>query len=363
MFVFESCRPKPITFNVIPWPLRFTVKHALGASEVFAPMAETLKKNVRRTGRQRLSAGSHFPIHGSTVLCRKYMMCVFSVLWCSAVANGELACEDHEDPVNLLQHGGVHDKVNLTTMFDAQVVEDINMEPVMQCLRLTTPELQTLKYPKDAEKHFEQLQKVLAPYVQVAKNNMHDHRCEEGFCGPWIEDQWIEHFLSTWQNRTSGKDATKRLAEVFGPFIPIFILYHDLHDTSFGEYDKMIDTLQKSLRPDVAYITIAARAQGFIADRSDMSPLQHERMLHIMKTFPNVVVLSPAGYGHVPIPHLKQPEELLQEPFFKPMAKRDLLVSFMGRYTKPTPNGFRRKMKEMVEEDGRCNSQNPTCFF
>ena len=48
-------------------------------------------------------------------------MCVFSVLCCSAVANGELACEDHEDPVNLLQHGGVHDKVNLATMVDAQV--------------------------------------------------------------------------------------------------------------------------------------------------------------------------------------------------------------------------------------------------
>ena len=92
--------------------------------KVFAPMTETLRKNVRRTGRQRLSARSHFPIHGSTVLSCKYMMCVFSVLWCSAVANGELACEDHEDPVNLLQHGGVHDKVNLTTMFDAQVVED-----------------------------------------------------------------------------------------------------------------------------------------------------------------------------------------------------------------------------------------------
>ena len=81
-------------------------------------MAETLTKNVRRTGRQQLSARSHFPIHGSTVLSCKYMMCVFSVLWCSAVANGELACEDHEDPVNLL-----------TTMVDAKIKKDIAMEP------------------------------------------------------------------------------------------------------------------------------------------------------------------------------------------------------------------------------------------
>ena len=88
---------------------------------IFAPMAETLRKNVCRTGGQRLRARSHFPIHGSKGLSCKYMVGVFSALWCSAVATGELACEDHEDPVNLLQHGGVHDKVNLTTMVDAHV--------------------------------------------------------------------------------------------------------------------------------------------------------------------------------------------------------------------------------------------------
>jgi len=280
------------------------------------------------------------------------MMFVFWVLWFSAVAingiHGELECED---PASLLQRGDIHDKVNMTTMVEAQVAKNIiDMEPVLQCLRLTTPNIQTLKYPKDAEKHFEKLQEVLAPYVQVAKNRFHGRSCSEGFCGPWIEDRWLEHFMSTWQNRTSGKDATKRLAEVFGPFIPIFVPYNDLGRTSAGEYAKMIDTLQKSLRPDVAYITLANILFGLINPPPEKSLLQYERMLHIMKTFPNVVVLGPGGYGHVPIPHLKQPEELLQKPFFKPMAKRDLLVSFMGRYE---TNSLRKKMKKIVEEEAK----------
>ena len=287
-------------------------------------------------------------------------MFVLVVLWCSAVAiNGELACED---PASLLQRGDIHDKVNLRTMVDAQVAKGvIDMEPVLQCLRLTTPNIQTLRYPKDAEEHFEQLHKALAPWVQFAvnkfmKNNTRGYHCAEGFCGPWIEDRWIETFMSTWHNRTSGKDSTKRLAEVFGPFIPIFMPYNDLWRADVVEYKKMIDTLQKSLRPDVAYITIAS--YGKAAKRligGGMS--EGKRRFPIMKTIPNVVVLSPGGYGHVPIPHLKQPEKLLQAPFFKPMAKRDLLVSFMGHYT--TTKTFRMKMKEEVEKDRPCNSQYP----
>ena len=296
------------------------------------------------------------------------MMFVFLVLWwCSAIViNGEVACED---PASLLQRGDVHDKVNLTNMVDAQGVENIvDMEPALQCLRLTTPNIQTLKYPKDAEEHFEQLQKVLAPYVQIgvnkfmAKNKTRGYHYSEGYYGPWIEDQWIEHFMSTWQNRSSGKDSTKRLAEVFGPYIPIFMPYNDLAEADVFEYAEMIDTLRKSLRPDVAYITVVLRCAGLVGGDAKMWYQQYERMLNAVKAIPNVVVLSPAGYGHVPIPHLKQPEKFLQERFFKPMAKRDLLVSYMGHYEN-TKNSFRLKMKHKVLEDRRCNSQYLTCFF
>ena len=62
----------------------------------------------------------------------------------------------------------------------------------MQCLRLTTRNLQTLKYPKDAEEHFEALHKVLAPWVQLASTTK---TCYKKFCGPWMENQWIETHL------------------------------------------------------------------------------------------------------------------------------------------------------------------------
>ena len=116
-------------------------------------MTETLTKNVRRTGRQQLSSRSHSPIHGSTVLSCKYMMCVFSVLWCSAVANGELACEDHEDPVNLLQHGGVHDKLNLPTV-DAKIMKDIAMEPEAygKLEKLELPNLELMEFDLPSSK-------------------------------------------------------------------------------------------------------------------------------------------------------------------------------------------------------------------
>ena len=315
-------------------------------------MAEALRKNVCRTGRQRLSARSHLPIHRSTVLSCKYMMCVLSVLRCSAVANGELACEDHEDPVNLLQHGGVHDKVNLTTMVDAQVVKDIDMEPVMQCLRLTTPNLTALKYPKDAEEHFEALHKVLAPWLEFPDLKY----CYAGFCGPWIENQWISTgFMS--QNR-SGKKSSKRLAEDFGPFIPILMPWNDLLHTDFWEYDKMLQTLRKSLRPDVAYITISEFTSGLVGRRYELSKDHFAKRLEIMKTIPNVLVVSPAGYGHVPIPHIMKELNFLNGSFFKPMAKRDLLVSFVGSYNTDA-HGFRRRVRNIVNEE--CKSLGVKC--
>ena len=228
-------------------------------------------------------------------------MFVFLVLWCSAVAiNGELECKD---PTSLLQRGDVHDKVNLTNMVDAQGVKNIiDMEPVLQCLRLTTPNIQTLKYPKDAEKHFEQVHKVLAPWVQLAVNKFmgenikRGYHCSEGFCGPWIEDKWIETFMSTWQNRSSGKDSTKRLAEVFGPYIPIFMPYNDLVAADVFEYAKMIDTLRKSLRPDVAYITLVSRAAGLVGGDAALLDREYDRMLNAVKAIPNVVVLSTGAY-------------------------------------------------------------------
>lgn len=115
------------------------------------------------------------------------------------------------------------------------------------------------------------------------------------------------------------------------------------------EYEKMILTLRKSLRPDVAYITVVLRTEGLVSNRGLAT--NRAEMTHIMEHIPNVLVLSSGGYGHVPVPLLRHSEELLQKPFFKPMKDRELLVSYMGS-DRHTPGLMRKKMIEMVKEDG-----------
>ena len=89
---------------------------------------------------------------------------------------------------------GTDGKVAVTLDAPAKPAKDI--EPVLQCLRLTTPDIKPLTYPSDAEVHFEELQKVLIPWFDyAAKKFMADmknpYHCGEGCCGPWIENRWI----------------------------------------------------------------------------------------------------------------------------------------------------------------------------
>ena len=224
---------------------------------------------------------------------------------------------------------------------DAPVAKD--MEPVLQCLRLTTPDIKTLTYPSDAEAHFEELQKVLSPWFDyAAKKFMADmknpYHCGEGYCGPWIENRWIKRFLGGWENRST----STHLSDLFGPFIPIFMTYVDLWVANVFEYESMIEALRKTVRPNVAYITVVQHDTGLVSSR--------EKIVKIMKQIPNVLVLSAGGYGHVPIPLFKQPEGLLEKRFFKPMEKRELLTSYMGS-DHNAPQDMRKKMIQTVNEE------------
>jgi len=281
------------------------------------------------------------------------MITICSLLWCVVnLVNGEVSCEAPGtlDQTNLLQRG-VH-QVAVPANVGKYMV---NMGPVQHCLQLTTPNI-TLKYPTDAEEHFEELRNVLSPWFGLAaqrfmKEMQTPYHCWSHYCGPWIENYWIETFLSAWQNRSSEKDSQKRLAEMFGPFIPVFMPFNDLANASDegpghdgNKYEDMLETLAKHLRPDVAYVTVVMHAGGLVANRG--------RMNQIMKKIPNLLVFSAGGYGHVPIPLLKQPEDLLGEAFFKPMEKREFLVSYMGR-PDHTPYQMRMKMIETMKKEAQ----------
>ena len=280
-----------------------------------------------------------------------FLCLLHSVFWYSAVAiNGELGCED---PTSLLQRGDVHE--NVTMIGYAPVAKHIDMEPVLRCLRLTTPSIQTLKYPPDAEEHFEELRKVLSPWLDVAAKKFspsrkHQYHCWDHYCGPWMENYWIEHFLSTWEKRGPAMDSKKRLADVFGPFIPIFMPYNELLWADELEYDNMVLTLRKSIRPHVAYITVVLRDRGLVSIQGKRE--NREAMKRIMENIPNVMVLSSGGYGHVPIPLLKQPEDLLQKKIFKSMKEREFLVSYMGS-AGHAPDDMRAKMIEIVKKEAK----------
>ena len=125
----------------------------------------------------------------------------------------------------------------------------------------------------------------------------------------------FSRFLGGWENRSS----IARLSDFFGPFSPIFMTYADLWVANAFEYESMIEALRKTVRPNVAYITVVQHDTGLVSSR--------EKIVKIMKEIPNALVLSAGGYGHVPIPLFKQPEDLLERRFFKSMEQRELLTS------------------------------------
>jgi hypothetical protein len=143
-------------------------------------------------------------------------------------------------------------------------------------------------YPQDAVAHFVDLHVSLAAWGQ---HSQHIMRGAANYTGPWLENVWIDHFL--------GKALQENdLADTFGEYIPLFIPWVDLWvQNKFHYPDGFVDTLLGALRPDVAYVTVSQSDLGLTGYR--------ELPLHKL---PNVLVLSAGGFGHVPVPLLKQPE-------------------------------------------------------
>merc|ERR1740117_2453771 len=94
-----------------------------------------------------------------------------------------------------------------------------DMNPALECLRRTTPDLE-LEYPSDAEAHFKEIHTALAPFM---KDCGPWRNCHAEYCGPWIENGWMSHFNETWTAAGPGA----KLNTVFGPYIPIFYPWVD----------------------------------------------------------------------------------------------------------------------------------------
>lgn len=217
--------------------------------------------------------------------------------------------------------------IGIFCVADALKVQNIapDMSPALNCLRRSTPSLE-LKYPEDAEEHFKEIHQVLKPHMHLEQGMS----CYVGYCGPWIENAWMEHFNSTWNAQR--KDA--RLSSAFGPYIPIFFPWVDRWVKQGGNNAQgLFAKLEKVLRKDVAYITVSQNDEGVMAREGNNN----------LARFPNLLVLSGGGYGHVPVPLLIK--ERTEEEV--PLSQRDHFISFMGTL-KTAPNGLRRKMSGTV---------------
>jgi hypothetical protein len=200
-----------------------------------------------------------------------------------------------------------------------------SMKRALECLRQTKSELPDLPYPKDAFQHFQEIHQRLDKWAQHANHKPHHAAKYEG---PWIENTWISHFQKELQSKNNS------LSDVFGPYIPIFIPWTDIWVNSRYKYpERLVLEMMKEdlLRDDVMYITVNQNDDGFVGRCSEFSDLQSRY---------HITVLSAGGYGHVPIPLLKQPEPSLSK---VPPSERKHFISYVGS-NKNAPEHMRQIM-------------------
>ena len=204
---------------------------------------------------------------------------------------------------------------------------DKMLSRVVDCLQKTKQNI-TLEYPEDAMLHFQDIHRELELWTQRPGHKPHEYA---GYGGPWIENFFISHFEGLLNNASS-------LQEVFGPYIPLFVPWTDVWVKNGNQYpDAMGEVLHKSLRKNVPYIAVCQNDNGFVG--------LHDLFILAQEKF-QITVLSGGGYGHVPVPLLKQPEDPIRNR--KSMSDRKYFMSYVGSDTN-APQDMRRNMIRILE--------------
>lgn len=122
-----------------------------------------------------------------------------------------------------------------------------NMDAALSCLRKSTPDMGNLSYPPNPLEHVARIHHVMQQWV----NHTRGYHCAAGYCGPWLENEWIDMFLP---NITAPSGC---LSDTFGPYIPLLISWTDVWVKSAGRgyhYPKgFVRKLQKVLRRQYLY--------------------------------------------------------------------------------------------------------------
>ena len=104
--------------------------------------------------------------------------------------------------------------------------------------------------------------------------------------------------------------------------------------------------MKSLLRPNVPYITVSQNDDGL----SGNDELE-------MNMFPNILVLSAGGYGHVPIPLIKQEERLNNQ---KPVKDRSTLLSYVGSLLtdrRDIRNGMHSRLTDIANKSKNNNTR------
>lgn len=185
----------------------------------------------------------------------------------------------------------------------------------LACLRSCAD---SLAYPPDARAHFDEIHRALDNYSHVSYARL------AGYRGPWIENRWI---AATRADLARADAAGGSLRDVAGPFVPLLVPWVDewLAPRMWHYPPGMVEKLLGLLRPGVAYVTVSQNDCGVTGDfaRERLGAYQFDAAADA----PNLLVLSAGGYGHVPVPLLKQPEALAAR---RPPRERRYFASFVG---------------------------------
>lgn len=251
-----------------------------------------------------------------------FLIVTFIVLLINAVS---LAMRVHQNIFNSFSSYNVFAPLNNTIEYKDFISTGLN------CLKRGNPSaILSLSYPDDAYIHFLEIHAALKGWINKFSYHCAPKSVRKGrYCGPWIENHWINHFNET------AFDSSLRLVDTFGPYIPLLIPWVDIWFSggSRPKYPREFIKLFESLiRPDVMYITVSQNDDG-LAQKDGLRKLD------------NVLFLSSGGIGHVPIPLLKQEESRLEHNV--PMKDRKWLLSFAGTLA----NGpIRKQMHEYLKE-------------
>lgn len=153
-----------------------------------------------------------------------------------------------------------------------EYINDIALRDAIKCVGTkSNAKLFMSKSYKDRKAHTKWINDEIR---EILPKQMKQH-CWAGFCGPWLEDIWI--------------DFEKKDFHMFGPFVPLFVPWVKMWIRNRTTYIDLRDQILKLLTKEYFYITLCTNSAGIEGRDEDHN------------IFPdNLLIISGGGRGHIP---------------------------------------------------------------